>query len=42
MLYVDQALGELFEATDDKSTVAPKEGVEDDDLNSIFTELENG
>ena len=38
---VDQALEELFAASDDKSTDAPEgEDVKDDDPNSIFTELE--
>ena len=37
---IDQALDEIFEASDDKSTDVTEDVIEDDDLNSIFTELE--
>ena len=37
---VDQALEDIFAASDDKSIDATEDKVEDDDLNSIFTELE--
>jgi HK97 family phage prohead protease len=37
---VDQALADLFETSDEKSTDVPEKTEQDDDLNSIFNDLE--